>query len=159
MKQFHPIVPKYNFYNIGRNQTEPDYSTTHLLFKPITLYWGHQCSWTLTPAICMQVYNMQSLNRNGKSPGLRQSLKMGQSRPFFCLFSSFQHKSIFGVLGIRTRSGRMEGADESTELRRHPKPETKFKPTFPDNSSSWFVNNGFKTFIKSMGQSLWLLTV
>ena len=29
-------------------------------------------------------------------------------------------KSVDGVLGIRTRGGRMEGANESTELRRHP---------------------------------------
>ena len=44
---------------------------------------------------------------------------------FFCLFSSFQHvtiqiridKSVDGVLGIRTRGGRMEDADKSTELR------------------------------------------
>ena len=46
---------------------------------------------------------------------------------FFCLFSSNQHvtiqidKSIDGVLGIWTRSGRMEGADESTELQWYPK--------------------------------------
>ena len=43
---------------------------------------------------------------------------------FFCLISSFQHvtipietkKSVDGGLGIQTRGGRMEGADESTEL-------------------------------------------
>ena len=29
-------------------------------------------------------------------------------------------KSIDGVLGTRTRGGRMEGADESTELLQHP---------------------------------------
>ena len=29
-------------------------------------------------------------------------------------------KSVDGVLGIRTWGGRMEGANESTELRRHP---------------------------------------
>ena len=56
---------------------------------------------------------------------------MGQTRPLFCLFSSFsQHndnivqiltiKSVDGVLGTRTRGGRMVGADESTELQRHP---------------------------------------
>ena len=55
---------------------------------------------------------------------------MGQTRPLFCLFSSFsQHndnivqnltiKSVDGVLGTRTRGGRMVGADESTELWRH----------------------------------------
>ena len=46
----------------------------------------------------------------------------------FRLFSSFPHdtnqihidKSIDGVLGTRTRGGRMEGAGESTELWRHP---------------------------------------
>ena len=30
-------------------------------------------------------------------------------------------KSVDGVLGTRTQCGRMEGADESTELWRHPK--------------------------------------
>ena len=46
----------------------------------------------------------------------------------FCLFSSSLHdtnqiymdKSIDGMLGTRTRGGRMEGIDESTELWRHP---------------------------------------
>ena len=56
--------------------------------------------------------------------------KMGQTRPLFCLFSFFSHiawtnltinvKSVDGMLGSRTRGGRMEGADESTELWRHP---------------------------------------
>ena len=53
--------------------------------------------------------------------------KMSQSRPLFA-FLSFQHvtitiyidKSVDVVLGIRTQGGRMEGKDESTELRRHP---------------------------------------
>ena len=60
-------------------------------------------------------------------------LKIGQTRPLFCLFSSFsQHnedvvqnltiKSVDRVLGTRTLGGRMEGADESTELVwRHPR--------------------------------------
>ena len=58
-------------------------------------------------------------------------LKMGQTRPLFYLFRSFSHdkystnltrndKSIDGVLGTQTRGGRMVGADESTELWRHP---------------------------------------
>ena len=46
----------------------------------------------------------------------------------FCLFSSFPHDSIQiqwdksgdGVLGTKTLSSRMEGADESTELWRQP---------------------------------------
>ena len=51
--------------------------------------------------------------------------KMGQSRPLFVYFRSFHipiqmtninWKSIDGVLGTRTQGGRMEGADESTEL-------------------------------------------
>ena len=54
------------------------------------------------------------------------------ARPIcFCLFSFFSHdnystnltingKSIDGVLGTRTWGGRMVGADESTELMRHP---------------------------------------
>ena len=56
---------------------------------------------------------------------------MGQTRPLFCLFSSFsQHndnivqnltiKSVDGMLGTQTRGGRLVGADESTELWRHP---------------------------------------
>ena len=56
-------------------------------------------------------------------------LKMGQSRPLFLFIFVFStcHNSIFlfdksvdGLLRIRTQGGRMEGADESTELRRHP---------------------------------------
>ena len=54
--------------------------------------------------------------------------KNGPNPGSFCLFSSFLHgtnqilidKSIDGVLGTRTRGGRMEGVDESTELWRHP---------------------------------------
>ena len=48
----------------------------------------------------------------------------------FCLFSSLSHekyciqtindRSVDGVLGTRTRGGRMVGADESTEIWRHP---------------------------------------
>ena len=60
---------------------------------------------------------------------------MDQSRPLFVYFRYFHipihmtsiqfeqyklKKSIDGVLGTRTRGGRMEGADESTELWRHP---------------------------------------
>ena len=45
---------------------------------------------------------------------------------YFRLFNTLQfkffklEKSVDGVLGIRTRGGRMEGANESTELQRHP---------------------------------------
>ena len=39
-------------------------------------------------------------------------LKMGQTRPLFVYFAIF----VDGVLGSRTRGGRIEGADESTEL-------------------------------------------
>ena len=56
-------------------------------------------------------------------------LKMAQTRPFY-LLSFFSHdkysantindKSVDGVLGIRTRGGRMVGADKSTQLWRHP---------------------------------------
>ena len=45
--------------------------------------------------------------------------KIGQSRPLFVYFLitiSIIEKSIDGVLGIRTRSRRMVGADETTEL-------------------------------------------
>ena len=48
---------------------------------------------------------------------------MGQNRALFCLLTFFSHdnltindKSIDGVLGTRTWGGKMEGADESTEL-------------------------------------------
>ena len=44
---------------------------------------------------------------------------MGQSRPLFVYFGSFE-KSVDGVLGIRTRGRRMVGADETTELWRPP---------------------------------------
>ena len=53
--------------------------------------------------------------------------KMGQSRPLFVYFRSFLitisiqiEKSVDGVLGIRTQSRRMVGADETTELWRPP---------------------------------------
>ena len=59
---------------------------------------------------------------------------MGQSRPLFCLFSSFSHhksitnwKSVDGVLGIRTWGRRMLGADETTELWRPPNATHFFK--------------------------------
>ena len=59
---------------------------------------------------------------------------MGQTRPLFLfIFVLFSHrmdkystnltineKSVDGMLGSRTRGGSLEGADESTELRRHP---------------------------------------
>ena len=55
--------------------------------------------------------------------------KMGQSRPLFCLISSFPHysfnntnwKSIDGVLGIRTCNRMMVGIDNTMELWRPPK--------------------------------------
>ena len=57
-------------------------------------------------------------------------LKIGQNPASFCIFSFFSHdtycrniindKSVDGVLGTQTRGGRMVGADESTELWRHP---------------------------------------
>ena len=55
---------------------------------------------------------------------------MGQTRPLFVYFRSFRiilrsnltinDKCIDGVLGSRTEGGRIEDADESTELWRHP---------------------------------------
>ena len=55
---------------------------------------------------------------------------MGQTRPLFVYFHSFHmtkystntinEKSVNGVLGTRTQGGKMVGADESTELWRHP---------------------------------------
>ena len=63
---------------------------------------------------------------------------MGQYRPLFVYFLSFHipiqlkniqfeqyklKKSINGVCGTRSWGGRMEGADESTELWWHPKRE------------------------------------
>ena len=59
---------------------------------------------------------------------------MGQTRPLFVYFRTFHNektnaystnltvndKSIDGALGTRTRGGRTEGADESTELWRNP---------------------------------------
>ena len=53
---------------------------------------------------------------------------MGQTRPIFGLFSydkystnlTINDKSVDGVLGTQTRGGRMVGADEFTELWRHP---------------------------------------
>ena len=51
---------------------------------------------------------------------------MGQARPLLLFFSHDKcstnaiNKSIDGVLGSRTRSDRMVGADKYTELWRHP---------------------------------------
>ena len=59
---------------------------------------------------------------------------MGKKRPlFWFIFVLFSHgmdkystnltineKSVDGTLGSQTRGGRMEGADESTELWQHP---------------------------------------
>ena len=57
-------------------------------------------------------------------------LKHGQNLPLFVYFLSFHLtniaqilkmiKSVDGVLGTRTRDGKKVGADESTELWRHP---------------------------------------
>ena len=51
-------------------------------------------------------------------------LKMGQTRPLFCLFCPFLitisiiqiEKGIDGVLGMQTRGRRMVGADDTKEL-------------------------------------------
>ena len=58
-------------------------------------------------------------------------LQMDQIRPLFVYLCSFHmtnkaqidnnDTSVNGVLGTRTRGGRMVGADEYTELWRHPK--------------------------------------
>ena len=56
------------------------------------------------------------------------SLKMGQSQPLLCLLSYFPnatiqiyiYKSVDGLLETRTHRGSKEGADKSTEPRRHP---------------------------------------
>ena len=49
---------------------------------------------------------------------------MGQSRPLFVYFRLFHmtqiNKSVDGVLATRTRGGRMEGTDKSTEQWQHP---------------------------------------
>ena len=59
---------------------------------------------------------------------VRFSLGSGQSPgPFFVYFRLFNltqlciYKSLYGMLGTRTLDGRMEGANESTVLWRHPK--------------------------------------
>ena len=43
-----------------------------------------------------------------------------QTRIVQCEYVTINDESIDGVLRSRTRSGRMEGVDESTELWRHP---------------------------------------
>ena len=76
----------------------------------------------------------RSQSRNVCEPNLNEKMLQskfmhrlkGQSWPLFCLFLSFQQvtfwfdKSVDGVLGIWTPLGRMEDADESTELQRYP---------------------------------------
>ena len=59
--------------------------------------------------------------------GEKVIFKNGPIPASFGLFSSFPHdksklidKIVDGVLGTQTRGGRMEGADNSTELWRHP---------------------------------------
>ena len=65
---------------------------------------------------------------------------MGHCLPLFVYFRSFHiliqwqiynfnninWKSVDGVLGTQTWDGRMEGADESTELWRHPLKKKKY---------------------------------
>ena len=90
---------------------EKEITSPIIAFEPRTSGIGSDCStnWGTTTA---QIY--QFFFKKWANPGL--------------LFLSFQHvtiqiliaKSIDGVLGIQTQSGRMEGTDESTELRRHP---------------------------------------
>ena len=60
--------------------------------------------------------------------GEKVIFKNGPIPASFGLFSSFPHdksklidKIVDGVLGTQTRGSRMEGADKSTELWRHPK--------------------------------------
>ena len=71
---------------------------------------------------------------------------MAHSRPLFRLFSFFSHdkystntindKCIDGVLGTRTREHRMVGADNSTDLLRHPSCSficrTRLDPSFTE---------------------------
>ena len=60
---------------------------------------------------------------------------MAQTWPLFVYFRPFLNtntvqslttKSVDGVLGTRTRGGRMVGVDESTELLRHPRLQDYF---------------------------------
>ena len=78
--------------------------------------------------------------------------KNGPNPASFCLFSFFSNdkystntineKSIDGVLGIRIRGGRMVGADESTELWRHPFSGKSYKrATFIIYDSKSYPNN------------------
>ena len=65
-----------------------------------------------------------------KKAGMRPFNFFKWAKPLFVLFSdrmdkystnlTINEKSVDGMLGSRTRGGRMEGADESTELWRHP---------------------------------------
>ena len=45
-------------------------------YLPYGFYWGHQCSWTLTPANSMQVSNMQSDDSNRKESSPMQGLNL-----------------------------------------------------------------------------------
>ena len=58
------MVPTYLWYVIGTKEVLLKRINIKPHSQPNGFYWGHQCSWTLTPASSMQVSIMQSDNRN-----------------------------------------------------------------------------------------------
>ena len=80
-----------------------------------------QCTTTASPAPILSLQKFGKFNRFFLK-------KMGQSQPLFGYFSPFLftiaitqiEKSLDVVLGIRTRSRRMDGSDKTTELWRPP---------------------------------------
>ena len=63
--------------------------------NPNGFYWGHQCSWTLTPANSMQVSIMQFDNCNRKKPGSKQVTYIAQE-----VYGGWGSKSGDNILNI-----------------------------------------------------------
>ena len=100
----------------------------------------HQiCSWYCIDLVMIQIHF------DCKQKLALTSFLNGQTRPLFCLFLLFSHvantntyginltindKSVDGVLGSQTRGGRMESADDSTELLWHPNSFSFFMRSF-----------------------------
>ena len=139
-------------YNSGKQFLILFFCTSNLVSLYTSLYpCIHPCTSLYTSLYTNVLWSIRIFykNVNGKrgifSYFIYFFLKNGPNpASFWFIFCSFsQHKdkyrtnftindkSIDGVLGSRTQGGMMEGADESTELWRHPQLFTFFIPTLP----------------------------
>ena len=77
---------------------------------------------------------------------------------YFRLFNMLQFKlkkSVDGVLGIRTRGGKMEGANESTELEWHPEIMILNLVVGMQNCTNYATHNYTYTGLVVMGDELY----